>query len=740
MTPEQWQQIKTIVQQALETEPRKRGRFVTEKCGDDEFLQNEVGTLLASNESLGAFIETPAFLEVMGTLPFEESAPELTAGYHLGHYEILRELGRGGMGTVYLAQDEKLGRKVAVKVLPSGFSERTGAIDRFQREARVVSSLNYPNILTIHEIGHFDSIDFIATELVDGVTLRQRISDGPISLAEAIDVAVQIAAALAEAHAAGIIHRDIKPENIMIRRDGLVKVLDFGIAKLADTQDAADGITSLIETNGSLPTGTPKYMSPEQLRGQPADAGSDTWSLGIVLFEMLTGHAPLDGAVYDDLHLSNSPPGHFEAAGELHRVISRCLERDVGSRYRSAAELLDDLKGLQRSIRDGAATAGASKRSRVMRYTPVAIIILLVATATAMVYILGSRGPALAVPEVKNIAVLPLVTVGVDSEKADYFADGLTEELINDLSQISDLRVISRTSVMRYKTQQRSLPQIAQELKVDAVVEASIQRSGGIVRISAKLTHAPTGRLIWERSFEGAERDVLSLQQQVTRDIASEIHIQLTPHELERLSRSRPVDPEAHAEYLRGRFYLNKRNEQAIRTSITHFEAAIARDSDFALPHAFLADAYFALGTELVAGLAPAEALARGEAAALKAVELDGTLAEAHTALAVIRLYSWHRAEAEQGFKRALELNPPPTRGTRFTLPRRAGSERRSPGCTARAISTRSPLTSIRTSAGCFTSPANLTRRSSNTTVPSSWTRILCLHDTGVPRPIARRE
>ena len=657
MTSEQWQQIKTIVQQSLETEPEKRARFVAEKCGDDASLRHEVDALLATNENIGDFIETPAYLQVMETLPVEERAPELTPGQRLGHYEVIRELGRGGMGTVYLAQDNELGRKVALKILPSGFSGRYVPASRFRKEAQVVSALNHPNILTIHEIGHIDSVDFIATEFIDGVTLRDRIAGGPMQATEAVEIGVQIAAALAEAHAAGIIHRDIKPENIMIRRDGLVKVLDFGIAKLADTQDAGTGITTGGEYNGSLPIGTPKYMSPEQLRGQPIDARSDIWSFGIVLYEALTGHVP-DSDADDDRWRARRDEGRSEPVKELRQVVRRCLERDTEGRYQSAQQVLDDLKGLRRAMRDGVDANETAPRLRARRYASFAVVALLATVVAAFVYVLAFRGGDWAIPEIKNLAVLPIETVGTDAQTEDYFADGLTEGLINDLSQIGALRVIARTSTMRYKSRQQPLPQIAQELNVEAVVQVSIQRTGGLIRLSAKLIHAPTGRLIWERSYERPERDILSLQREMTRDIANEISIKLTPQEWERLSSSRPVDPKAYEEYLLGRFYLNKRNEPAIKTAITHFDAAIANDPDFALPYAFLADAYFALGTEFIAALPPAEALARGEASALKAVELDDTLAEAHTALAVIRLYSWRWAEAEQGFKRALDLNP----------------------------------------------------------------------------------
>lgn len=658
MTSAEWQKVKAIVQAAIETDPKLREPVVREKCGGDEFLWQEVNSLLEAHDAADRFIEVPWVLEARDTLPMAGVVTLNFAGKTLGHYRIISELGRGGMGIVYLAEDTLLERKVALKLLPSGFHEDSDSTARFQREARVLSALNHPNILTVHEIGHFDAVDFIAMEYVDGVTLRDRISSGRMPPTEAIDVAAQVAAAVAEAHSAGIIHRDIKPENIMIRRDGLVKVLDYGIAKFAGFRDGADAVIGTVPGAAeSFPAGTPKYMSPEQLLGRAVDARSDIWSFGIVLYEMLTGHTPLEAetaAKIRDLDLPSEI--RVRASTEVRRLVGRCLESDTARRYQSAGELRDDLKRLQRVTIEG--PAESVKISRIMRLAPAAIV-LLALLAAALGFLLYYPAAVDPVPQVKNLAVLPIRTAGARTEEDSYFADGFTEGLTDGISQIGGLRVISRTSVLRYTDPaERSLPQIARELNVEAVVEAELQRSAGRVRITAKLVHAATGRELWERSYERAERDILSLQQEITRDVAHATRIELTPSEQERLTRSRTVDPGAYEEYLLGRHHLTKRNQNGLRTAIAHFEKAIALQPDFALPYVFLADAHFALGTEMLGVLPPYEALARGEAAALKAVELDGSLAEAHNELAVIRLYSWRWDEAEEGFGRAIELNP----------------------------------------------------------------------------------
>ena len=666
MTPVQWQQIKTIVQAALEIEPEKRPHFLAENCSGDKFLHDEVQSLLDSYDSAGDFIQTPAFAGRIKLLATNSFSPELETGKNIGRYEILRELGRGGMGAVYLAEDTRLKRKVAIKILPTNFASQTERVRRFEQEALAVSSLNHPNILTIYEIGQIDLIPFIVTEFIDGVTLRQRLAEAPMDLSEALDVLTQVAAALAAAHSAGIIHRDIKPENIMIRRDGLVKVLDFGIAKLAgQTPESIQEIRTPNAAQQYL-LGTPKYISPEQIRGLIVDARTDIWSLGVVLYEMVTGRTPYESKTNDQIIssiLEHKPPPpaqlESEASTELDHIVSKCLKDDRDERYQSAQELLSDLKNLKRRIESGTTTPTRKTRFSFLR-SPYALatVILVAALVATLAYALSFRAsPFAPPPEVKALAVLPLENLSGDPAQ-DYFADGLTEALINDMAQIGAIRVISRTSVMRYKAQQRPLLQIARELNVDTVVEGTILRSGDRVRIAAKLTYVPTGAQLWSDSYGGDLRDILALQQKVTRDIAGEVRIKLTPQEQARLTNARSVNSEALEAYLKGRHHLSKRNEKSIRTAISYFEEAIAKDSSFALPHAFLADAYFALGTFIISAMPPTEALAKGEAAALKAVELDETLAEGHTSLGVIKLYSWQWSDAEQEFKRALELNP----------------------------------------------------------------------------------
>lgn len=654
MNSSEWHQIKVIVQEVLENEPEQREHLVAQRCGTDTRLTDEVIALLKAEQTLGDFISEPAYLRFTGTELIDDG-DELKPGERLGRYEVIRELGRGGMGAVYLARDDELNRRVALKILPAGLCRFPDAAERFLREARTISSLNHPNVLTIHEIGRVDSVDFIATEFVDGITLRHRIHEGPMTIREAGKVGTQVLAALVAAHAAGFIHRDIKPENIMIRDDGLVKILDFGIAKLAGVPEVPSAAELPGVTKVSLAVGTPSYMSPEQLHGDPLDQRSDIWSFGMVLCEMVTGRTAA-GDRMGALTSLNNPAATPGVVENVRRLINRCLEPELDRRYLSAGEVLEDLNRIEDDLASRSTSLTPSRIPANLKYVLSAAAIIIAALAGSLLYIASFRAKG-ALPEIRNLAVMPIESLGSAADE-DYFTDGLTDALISDLSHISDLRVISRTSVMRYKNKLPALPQVAKELGVEAVVTSTVQRSGELVRLSVKLVHAPTGRPLWEGGYERSQRDLPALQKEITRDIAREISIKLTPREDALLTSSRPVDPQAYEDYLKGRFFLNKRNEDAILTAISHFQASIARDAQFALSHAFLADAYFALGTEILSALPPTEALAKGEIAAARAVELDNSLAEAHTSLGVIKLYNWRWSEAETSLKRAVELNP----------------------------------------------------------------------------------
>lgn len=687
MTPERWQHIDAIFQAAIELNPGERAAFLRTSCGDDEELRSEVESLITADEEGFSLIEAPAFEIAAGMLA--DDGLELAEGEHLGNYEILVLLGVGGMGEVYLAEDANLGRKIALKFLPVDFTHDKERLRRFRQEARAASALNHPNILTIHEINQVENRYYIATEFVDGETLRQRLICSMLTLHEALDIAVQVASALAAAHQAGIVHRDIKPENIMVRRDGIVKVLDFGLAKLAEQQRGdfiespeavknslaklrkRHGVKSealtLIDTRGGIVMGTVHYMSPEQARGLEVDERTDVWSFGVVLHEVLAGRTPYEGKTVGEIISSiqqGEPPQlnncALEVRAELGPIVRKCLETDREHRYQSGQELLDDLRNLKREVESGAVgkAGGPQRKLLTKHYAQTAALLATIMIVAALIYLSLLRDtPTTFSPEIKSLAVLPLKNLSGDPAQ-DLLADGMTETLISDLAKIGALRVISHTSVKRYKGQQKPLPQIARELNIDAVLEGTVLRSGGQVRVAAKLIHIRTGRQLWADSYERDLGDILALQQEVARGIASEIRIKLTPQEQARLTNARHVNTDAYEAYLVGKSFLDKRNENAIRTAITYLDEAIAKDGSYALPYVAKSEAYFALGTVHLSAMPPTEALAKGEAAALKALELDETLAEAHTALGVVKCYGWDWPTAEREFKRALELNP----------------------------------------------------------------------------------
>jgi len=583
----------------------------------------------------------------------------------LGHYRIVEQIGQGGMGVVYRAQDERLNRDVALKVLPASTLPDEAARKRFRTEALALSQLNHPNIATVHDFDTQDGVDFLVMEYVSGTTLAQRLAGGSLPEKEVAGLGVQIVAAMEEAHDRGIVHRDLKPSNIIVTPKGQAKVLDFGLAKLMRPANGGTLTTSLTQTEGIA--GTLPYMAPEQLRGENADARTDLYAAGTVLYEMATGQRPFReelAARLTDAILHQVPvsPRALNAriSAEMERIILKCLEKEPENRYQSAKEVGVDLRRLGSVASASAARAVAPVQglrwSRAALASGAAAVMLLAALVVLNVggwreRLLGRAAHA----QIESLAVLPLTNFSRDPEQ-EYFADGMTEALITELAQISALRVISRTSVMRYKGTVKPLPEIARELHVDAVVEGSVARSGDHVRISAQLIEAATDRHLWAKSYERDLSDVLQMEGELARAVAREIQVKLTPQEQTRLTSARTVNPEAHDAYLKGRYYMNKTTEENVNKGIKYFQHAISIDRGYASAYAGLADAYYLLSN---LRLPPQEAMPKARAAATKALELDQTLADAHTSLAVVKaFYDWQWPEAENEFRRALKLNP----------------------------------------------------------------------------------
>jgi serine/threonine protein kinase/tetratricopeptide (TPR) repeat protein len=586
-------------------------------------------------------------------------------GQMLGHYRILEKVGAGGMGVVYRAHDEQLDRDVAIKVLPLGALNNDSARRHFRKEALALAKLNHPNIEAVYEFGSEEGTDFLVMEFVPGPTLAQRLANGPLPERGIVALGTEIVAALQEAHERGIIHRDLKPANIAIANRGQAKVLDFGLAKLLRSEQ--DLTTDYLTGSGGVP-GTYPYMSPEQLRGEPLDGRSDIHAIGAVLYEMGTGRKAFSGeqlSMVIDGILHQMPPSpralNSELTGELERIILKCLDKEPENRYQTAKELLVDLRRLATSSSSNISPVPLPSTSRRRRtYAGLGIVAVLALAITVMAMNIGGFRDNLfgrvRTPEIHSIAVLPLAIVSGDPQE-EYFADGVTDALIMELAQVGELRVISRTSVMAYKGAKKPLPQIAKELGVDAVVEGSVQRSGDKVRINAELIQASTDRLLWAKSYERDLRDILTLQSAIALAIVTEVEVKVTPLEKARLAKSHPVNTEAHEAYLTGRFYWNRLTADGLMKSISYFERAIAKDPNYALAYAGLADSYHELPG--LTTVPVSEAFPKARTAALRALELDNSLAEAHSALATVREdYDWDWAGAEEEYKRAVELNP----------------------------------------------------------------------------------
>ena len=672
MTPARFQTIEEIFLAAVEQEPDHVSAFLDTACEGDSVLRREVEALLVSDQQAGRFIEKSAV--GLATKVIQNEKADSLVSQTIGHYKISESIGTGGMGEVYVATDIVAGRKAALKLLPLRFTGDAERLKRFEREAHAVVQLNHPNILTVYEIGEDHSIHYIASELIEGETLRQRLGRGRIEVGEAVDVAIQVASALVAAHDVGIVHRDIKPENIMLRPDGYVKVLDFGIAKLAEQELPVtmprDQALLLVETNLGAVLGTVRYMSPEQACGTHVDKSTDIWSLGVVLYEMVTGQAPFSGGTPREVMTSilekePLPLRRYvtHAPAELQQIISKTLRKDRGQRYRSAHELLQALKDVRRKREAELQRAAAPSWLRWARSPAVLVLILTIAALALALPFYRQRNLATSLLPDKSIAVLPAKAIN-SANRDEIYDIGIADSLILKLGSMKGF-IVRPLSLMRKYADVGQEPLAAgREQKTDYVLASNYQLEGGKIRISAQLWNVASGQIEETYKSEKDAADVFAMQDAIASEVGNVLSGRFGTTPSGRTAKRGTANEEAYRLYLQGMYLYGKRTTADAIKAVEVLEHSVRLDPKYARAWAGLALAYKNVATfraqePKFAGSKAQEEYQKSLEAINTALALDENLADAHCALCVHKMaYEYDFDGAERECKRATELDP----------------------------------------------------------------------------------
>jgi TolB-like protein/tetratricopeptide (TPR) repeat protein/predicted Ser/Thr protein kinase len=646
-----WPRVEETFHAALRFQGGERDVYLARACSGDDSLRREVESLIAAFEAGDDFLKQPALSLGMRLLS-EETGDSLT-GKSVGPYHVLGVLGRGGMGEVYLAEDSRLGRKVALKFLSGSLLHDNWAKRKLVKEAQAVALLDHQNICAVYGMEEIDGLSFIVMQHVDGKPLTDIVKSGAIDPKTALNLAVQILSALSEAHGHGIIHRDIKPQNIMVTAGGQVKVLDFGLAKLIQQR----GLIGTAEPGGDttqtgLILGTVAYMSPEQLRAERLDYRSDVFSCGTVLYEILSGKHPFTRASTAETVsaiLSSKPPLlksiSPQVSHELTRIVHKCLEKDKEQRYHSASEVLYEIDALQKGHKVGA----RGRQSYILRIAAACTVIILLAALSILVYFRLTRIPTL--------AVLPVVNQGID-QNFEYLGNGLTEGLVSRFSRLQGLHVRALTTVSGNGGKAVAPVEVGREINADAVLVSTITQRGDSLTLECSLVKTADGSKLWTGTYELTIPKIFGLQEDIAGQVASHLNLRLSGPEKNLMARRGTESPEAFRHYMLGKYDLKNRKKENIQKAVEHFEIAISLDPVYSQAYAGLAECYVALNTVAYGHVPTEEAMTKAKAAAKQALEIDETLPEAHTSMGVVYMkYEWNWQAAETAFRRAIEIS-----------------------------------------------------------------------------------